>query len=84
MSLHITPDGRGGSCFLTCADIYRYGEFIFEFHPYLGPTLCRKDGEPSNRTLGPKSRFWPAFDEWSRLSDAEKEVTRWSPPSPSP
>lgn len=78
MSLHILPCGG----FLTCADVYQYGEFIFEFHPYLGPSLCRKNGELSNRVLGPKSRFWVAFEEWQKLSEDEREKTRWQRATP--
>lgn len=77
MSLHIIPSAHG-NCFVTMADLYQYRGFLFEFHPYLGPSLCRKNGELSSRVLGPKSRFWPAFEEWNRLSKTEKEKTRWS------
>ena len=75
MSLHILPGGG----FLTLADVYEYGGFIFEFHSYLGPSLCRKNGELSTRVLGPKSRFWPAFEKWQRLSEKQKKKTRWNP-----
>lgn len=81
MSLHIIPDGRGGSCFLTMANVYEYRGFIFENHSYLGPSLCRKNGELSSRVTGPKSRFWPVYDEWLKLSNTQKEKTRWSPHS---
>jgi hypothetical protein len=73
MSLHILPGGG----FLTCADIYEYRGFIFENHSYLGPSLCKKDGELSKRVCGSKSRFWPVYEEWICLSKAQKEKTRW-------
>lgn len=78
MSLQIIPTPHGNA-FITYADIYEYRGFIFEFHSYLGPSLCRKDGELSTRVLGPKSRFWPAFEEWQKLGKQAKEKTRWNP-----
>lgn len=78
MSLHVIPDGRGGSCFVTMADIYEYRGLVFEFHSYCGPHPLRKDGELTKRFPGPKSRFWPVFEDWMKLSKAEKQKTRWS------
>jgi hypothetical protein len=33
-------------------NIYRYGGFTFEFHPYLGPSKLNKDWNPSVRPAG--------------------------------
>lgn len=36
----------------------------FEMHPYCGPIVLRRDGEPSARQPGERSSFWPAFEAW--------------------
>lgn len=64
---------NGGHGWLTLPDVYSYEGFTFEWHSYCGPTLLRKDGEPSSRV--PK-RFWDVLDKWDKLTEREKEKTR--------
>ena len=60
------------------ADIYRFEGYTFEMHRYCGPFLCRKDGEPSERQPGARSKFLAALERWEKLSTDEKEKTRLS------
>ena len=62
---------------ITCANVYEYKGYIFEWHHYLGPTICRKDGEISKRQPGEHSRFWKVLAEWQKLSKARQEKTRY-------
>lgn len=73
MSTHIynSPTVRA---IVHCADIYRYHGVTFEWHRYLGPMLCRKDGEPSKRNVGRKSA--KVIAQWQKLSPSKKARTR--------
>ena len=66
-----------GGGLVTCADVYEYGGFIFEFHPYLGPSLCRKNGELCKRYPARSSRFWPVLERWQELTAKQRSATRW-------
>lgn len=44
--------------------IVEIGRYLVEVHPYLGPMLLRRDGEPRKRQPGPRSDFWRAWDAW--------------------
>lgn len=57
-----------------CADIYRYKGVTFEWHRYLGPMLCRKDGEPSKRNVGRKTG--QIIGEWQKLPKSKRERCR--------
>lgn len=46
------------------------GSWTFEMHPYCGPMVLRKDGEPKARQPGSRSAFWPAFERWSAARKA--------------
>jgi hypothetical protein len=58
---------------ITMANIYRFKGFIFEVHHYFGPAKLNKDFSQAARE-GPK--FWKAFQEWDKLTDAEKAETQ--------
>lgn len=74
MALHIIPSPPGVA-FITCANIYRYKGYTFEWHNYLGPVLCRNDGEPRKRQPGERSPFWPVLKQWQRLPKAKQRKT---------
>ena len=59
--------------YLSIRDCYYYKGFYFEFHPYLGPTKLRKDGELAKK-IGRK--FCKVVGEWEKLSKRQKEKTR--------
>jgi len=44
--------------------------YFFEWHKYVGPCPLRKDGEVRENI---PAGFWDAIDEFSKLSDKEKE-----------
>lgn len=44
--------------------------WTFEFHPYCGPTVLRKDGEPKSVQPSVGSPFWAAFDDWHQKRKA--------------
>ena len=49
---------------------YEYGGYLFEVHPYCGPTpLNRRTGDP--RATIP-ARFWSTWDEFGKLSPEEQ------------
>lgn len=75
MSAHTFKDATWSGV-IHLADIYRFEGYIFEWHHYCGPTLCRKDMEPRQRQPGPRSGFWPALTRWEKLRPAKKEKTR--------
>jgi hypothetical protein len=53
---------------------YQYNGFVFEVHPYLGPTKLRNsDHEPAART---GRKFWAAYSEWEKLIKKQKDKTR--------
>lgn len=58
------------------ADIYRFEGYTFEWHNYLGPTLCRKNMEPRKRQPGERSRFWPVLERWQKLPKRKREKTK--------
>ena len=67
-------DVGGDMTGIVCAPkVYHYKYVTFEFHPYYGPRPLRKDGEP--RKVIPKS-FWAVWEEFSKLSEQEKEFYR--------
>lgn len=44
--------------------------WFFEMHPYCGPMVLRKDGQPKAHQPGGRSPFWPAFDRWNAARKA--------------
>jgi len=38
----------------------------FEQHPWCGPIVLRRDGNPKARQPGSRSRFWPAYEAWQQ------------------
>lgn len=38
--------------------------WTFEDHPYCGPVILSRDGNPKARQPGSRSRFWPAYEAW--------------------
>lgn len=45
---------------------YLYSGFRFEIHPYIGPALVNKRGDPINRE--PPKAFWKVLEAFSKLS----------------
>ncbi len=41
-------------------------EWRFDLHPYCGPTVLKKNGDPTSRIPSEKSPFWDAFEKWSK------------------
>lgn len=39
-------------------------EWIFEDHPYCGPSVLNKKGDPADKQPGPKSPFWICVNLW--------------------
>jgi hypothetical protein len=62
---------------LAIADIYKFEGYLFEMRSYMGPCRLKKDGDPYDRIIGPKSKFWDMFERWGALTEEEKENTRW-------
>ena len=62
MEVHIcgVPDGP-----------YRYGGFLFEVHPYIGPNELLPNGDPINKA--PSRRFLKMWDTFSRLPQDVKD-----------
>jgi hypothetical protein len=69
---HFNSGGMIGIIHL--ADIFCYGGFTFEWHDYLGPVKCRKDGEPSNAKSGKK--FYAAVMKWYAFPESKREKYR--------
>lgn len=40
--------------------------WTFEQHPYCGPIVLRKNGDPKARQPGSRSPFWPAYSAWQK------------------
>lgn len=38
----------------------------FEMHPYFGPAVLDKNGDPAKRQPGPRHPFWTAVTLWSQ------------------
>ena len=74
MAIHVVQSPPG-IALVTCPNIYRFGGFTFDFHNYLGPWPVRKDLEPVKRFPGKRSRFWPVFERWQKLTKAQKRKT---------
>jgi len=55
---------------LTCANIYKYKGFLFEFHPYCGPNEVTKTYELRKRI---SKGFYEAAEEWMNLPEVEQE-----------
>ncbi len=72
MAGHFIPF-NGGVAHINCPNIYRYRGVTFEWHNYLGPLLCRKDGEPSKRNIGRKTGA--VISAWHKLSPSKKKRT---------
>ena len=75
MSAHYFKD-NGLVRVIHLSDIYRFEGITFEYHHYLGPILCRKDGDPAARQPGRRSPFWEMLERWEKLSHDDKEKTR--------
>lgn len=58
---------------VSLSNIYKYENFIFEFHSYCGPTKLKKDWEPA-KLQGRK--FYKMIDKWVNLTKKQKEKTR--------
>lgn len=65
MATHIIGD----NAFLTCANIYKYKGFLFEFHPYCGPHQVTKTYELRKRI---SKGFYEAVEEWMNLPEVEQ------------
>lgn len=76
MGAHFFKDGTHSLGVIHLADIYTYQGLTFEHHKYCGPLWLRKDLEVRTRQPGPGHRFWSVYEQWSKLSDDEKERTR--------
>lgn len=68
MATHIIKTDNA-TIFLTCANIYKYKGFLFEFHPYLGFHQVTKNYEPRKRT---SKGFYDAVEEWMNLPEVEQ------------
>ncbi len=78
MGTEIVRDGNRSITIISVADVYEYGGFVFEFHKYCGPALCKKNGELRKNTIpGLNHPFWHAFDRWMKLPPEEREEYRW-------
>ena len=55
---------------LTCANIYKYKGFLFEFHQYCGPHQVTKTYELRKRI---SKGFYEAVEEWMNLPEVEQE-----------
>lgn len=73
MSTYYLKSGDGYSL-VSIADVYRFKGVTFQWHNYLGAMLCRKDGEPSKRSIGRKSEA--VINQWLKLPKAKREKTR--------
>jgi hypothetical protein len=63
---------KGG--FICCPNIYKYKDFIFEWHYFCGPMKLRKNFEPA-KLQGRK--FFKVAQEWNdTLTKKQKEKTR--------
>lgn len=55
--------------------------WTFEMHPYCGPAVLNRKGDPANRQPGARSPFWEATTRWAqggqRLNDKGECV--WEP-----
>jgi len=56
-------------------DTYNFEGLIFEWHPYLGPFLCKKNGESSARRFTSKDQ--KIIERWLKLTKKQKEKTRY-------
>lgn len=58
----------GSPCFIMIPDTYRIRaggkEFHFEFHPFCGPTMIGKRGNPVQAMPPQRSPFWDALYWW--------------------
>ena len=65
---------NGQPVHLAIIPVYSYQGFVFDVHPYLGPTKLRhSDHEPAART---GRKFWAAFSAWEKLTAKQKAKTR--------
>lgn len=55
--------------------------WTFEMHPYCGPIVLDKHGNPMSRQLGEKSPFWEATTRWCQGGQRLNEVGEcvWEP-----
>lgn len=55
--------------------------WTFEMHPYCGPVVLNRHGDPALRQPGEKSPFWNAVTRWTqtgqKLNDAGECI--WEP-----
>jgi hypothetical protein len=58
---------------VTYPNIYRFNGFTFEVHHFCGPAKLKKDFSVAELT---GRKFWKAFSEWEKLTDAEKAETQ--------
>jgi len=67
----------GAHGIVCTARVYQFEGWLFEFHPFCGPTTLRKtDLEPRARQpLRENHPFWGPFERWFALSDEEKVKT---------
>lgn len=50
---------------------YRYGGFLFEVHPYLGPCPVDLKGNPTNKR--PPRGFWKMWETFEGLRQSERD-----------
>ncbi len=64
---------NGGHGIITLANIFKYQNFYFEFHSYLGPVKLKKDLEPAKLS---GRKFYKMINRWDKLTKKQKEKTR--------
>ena len=53
----------------------------FDFHPFLGPEIVNRHGDPISRQPGERSKFWLGFGAWlSQGQRVEDGVCLWTHP----
>lgn len=58
------PIPRGFVC--VAPRVVEIERWLVEVHPYCGPILVGKRGDPLKNQPGPRSRFWDAFERRDR------------------
>ena len=59
--------------------------YLFEWHPYSGPTVLNKDESVKSRQPGPRNPYWNAVIWWDEQGRAfhEDGTCKWAePPKP--
>lgn len=48
--------------------------WTFELHPWCGPIVLRKDGNPKACQPGSRSPFWPAYEAWRKAASPAPQL----------